>query len=221
LKNNLFKMENRFEILTERKTILRYFLLYAIINSLLLYYVHDIIITDPQYFTSGNMNSVELFRRLWTAFYFISPFYEIIKILLISALIYYAIIIVNKLNIQFWGIFYIVLLAQFILLIPNFLELIWFTFIKPNYSMSDVDYFSPLSLTIFFDRENISDFMFKIFSTINLFSLAYWVLLVHFIKKYLKIKFKDTIVIVFSFYGLAAFVISFIRFYFLFKMSYA
>lgn len=211
-------MENRFEILTERKTILSYFLLYALINSLLLYYIHDIIITDPQYFTGGNMNSVNLYRKLWMGYYFISPFYEIIKLLIISALIYYAIRFIKKLNTQFWGIFYIVLLAQFILLIPDLFELIWFTFIKTNYTMSDVDYFSPLSLASLANHEEISDFLFKLLNSINLFNLAYWFLLFLFIKKYLEVKLLDSIVVVLSFYGSSFLALSFIKYYFLLKI---
>ncbi|MDX9695565.1 MAG: hypothetical protein RBT49_07215 [Bacteroidales bacterium] len=211
-------MENRFEILTERKTILSYFLLYALINSLLLYYIHDIIITDPQYFTGGNMDSVKLYRKLWMISYFISPFYKIIKLLIISALIYYAIRFIKKLNTQFWGIFYIVLLAQFILLIPDLLELIWFTFIKTNYTMSDVDYFSPLSLASLANHEEISDFLFKLLNSINLFNLASWFLLFLFIKKYLEVKLLDSIVVVLSFYGSSFLVLSFIKYYFLLKI---
>lgn len=220
LKNNLLKMENKFEFITDKKSIFKYFLVYALLNALLLYYIHDIIITDPQYFTGGNMNSVALFRKLWKVIYFLSPVYEFIKILVISFLIYQAIRIVKKLNTQFWGIFYIVLIAQFILLIPDFMELIWFTFIKIDYSMVDVDYFNPLSVANLMDYQNISNFTYKLIESINLFNITYWGLLLYLIKKYVDISLKDSFIVVFCFYGLMSFIFSFIHLFGIYKMSY-
>jgi len=220
-KNNLLKMENKFEILTERKNVLNYFLFYALINALLLYYIHDIIITDPQFFTGGNARSVNLFRQFWRVFYFISPFYEWIKILVIGFLVYQALKFIKKQIVPFWGIFYIVLLGQFLLLVPDLMELIWFTFIKTDYSMQDVQSFSPLSLTVLVNNENISEFTFKILSAINLFNLFYWLLLCYLIQKFSKISLKDSVLIVLSFYGVLVFIINLIEFYISFKMSYA
>jgi hypothetical protein len=211
-------MENKFEVPANRKTIFSYFLLYALINALLLYYIHDIIITDPQYFTGGNMNSVNLYRRLWMVFYFISPFYEMAKLLIISALVFYAIKTVKKLQTQFWGIFYIVLLAQFLLLIPDLLELVWFTFIKTNYSMGDVKYFTILSLANLVNYENISHFLFSLLESVNLFNIFYWSLLVYLIKKHIEINLKDSIIVVFCFYGFVAIILKIVWFLFLFKI---
>ena len=213
-------MGNNINIITGRKEIFKYFLLYALVNALLLYYIHDIIITDPQYFTGGNMNSVELFRRVWNIIYFISPLYEFVKILIISVLIYQAIKFVNKSNIKFSGIFYIVLLAQLLLLIPDLFELVWFTFIKTDYAMSDVKYFDPLSVANLINYEDISFFTYKLLSSINFFNIFYWGLLIYLIKKYLEITIKDSIKVVFCFYGSIFLIFSFIRFWGLYKMSY-
>ncbi|HRW62404.1 MAG TPA: hypothetical protein P5132_02895, partial [Bacteroidales bacterium] len=121
----------------------------------------------------------------------------------------------------FWGIFYIVLLGQFLLLIPDLLELVWFTFIKTDYSMQDVQSFSPLSLATFVKNEHISEFTFKILSAINLFNIFYWVFLCYLIQKFSKNNLKDSALIVFSFYGVLVFIINLIEFYISFKMSYA
>jgi len=214
-------MENKFEILTERKNVLKYFLLYALLNILLLYYIHDIVITDPQFFTGGNARSVKLFRQLWHVFYIISPFYEWIKILVIGFLIYQAVKFIKKQTVPFWGIFYIVLLGQFLLLIPDLLELAWFTFIKTDYSMQDVQSFSPLSLAVFVNNENISEFAFKLLSAINLFNMLYWFLLCYLIQKFSRVSLKDSVLIVFSFYGVLVLIINLIEFYISFKMSLA
>ena len=203
-------MENNFKILTERKEILKFFMFYALINALLLYYIHDIIITDPQHFTGGNMNSVRLFRKVWGVIYFISPIYEFVKLVVISFLIYQAIKLVIKIKVQFWGILYIALLAQMILLIPDVLELIWFTFIKPDYSMIDVEYFNPLSVVNLINYENLSNFSYELLGSINLFNILYWGLLVYLIKGYLKITLKYSIIVVFCFYGPISFIFSFI-----------
>lgn len=203
-------MGNNFEIVTDRKEIFKFFIFYAVVNALLLYYIHDIVITDPQYFTGGNARSVDLFRKVWRFIYFISPLYEFLKMLIISFFIYQAIKFVKKLNTEFWGVFYIVLLAQLILVIPNLLELIWFTFIKTDYSMIDVEYFNPLSAANLIDYENLSNFSYELLRSINLFNIIYWSLLVYLIKGYIKITLKDSIIVVFCFYGPLSFVYSFI-----------
>ena len=210
MKNNLLIMGNNFEIVTDRKEIFKFFIFYAVVNALLLYYIHDIVITDPQYFTGGNARSVDLFRKVWRFIYFISPLYEFLKMLIISFFIYQAIKFVKKLNTEFWGVFYIVLLAQLILVIPNLLELIWFTFIKTDYSMIDVEYFNPLSAANLIDYENLSNFSYELLRSINLFNIIYWSLLVYLIKGYIKITLKDSIIVVFCFYGPLSFVYSFI-----------
>ncbi len=202
-------MGNNFEIVTDRKEIFKFFLFYAVVNSLLLYYIHDIIITDPQYFTGGNMNSVRLFRNVWSVIYFLSPLYEFIKLAVISVLIYQAIKLFIKIKVQFWGVLYIVLLAQMLLLIPDVLELIWFTFIKTDYSMIDVEYFNPLSVVNLIDYENLSNYSYELLCSINLFNILYWGLLVYLIKGYLKITLKDSMKVVFCFYGPLSFVYSF------------
>lgn len=220
MKNNLFKMENKFTIITDQKTILKYFLWYALVNALLLYYIHDLIITDPQYFTGGNMSSVRLYRKIWRVIYFTSPFYEFVKLFVISFLIFQAIRIVKKINTQFWGIFYIVLLVQFLLLIPDLLELIWFTFIKTDYSMIDVDYFNPISIVNLINHENISKFSYKLLSSINIFNFLYWGLLLYLIKNYIEITLKDSFIVVFCFYGSISFVFWMIHLFGIYKMSY-
>lgn len=213
-------MGNKFEIITDKKTILKYFLLYALLNALLLYYIHDLIIIDPQYFTGGNMSSVRLYRKIWRVIYFTSPFYEFIKMFVISFLIFQAIRIVKKINTQFWGIFYIVLLAQFLLLIPDLLELIWFTFIKTDYSMIDVDYFNPLSVVNLMDSNNLSRFSYKLLSSISIFNLLYWSLLIYSIKNYIEITLKESFVVVLCFYGSISFFFSMIHLFGIYKMSY-
>jgi len=201
-------------VITNRKEIFKYFLFYALINALLLYYVHDLIITDPQYFTGGNARSVALYRKVWRFIYFTSPVYEFIKITIISLLIFQAIKLFFKLKVQFLGIVYIVLLAQMLLLIPDILELIWFTFIKPDYSMRDVEYFSPLSLINFIDHQNLSNIGYELLRSINLFNILYWGFIIYFIKEYVNIKMAKSVLVVFCFYGPVSFIFSFTYYFF-------
>ncbi|MBI9055145.1 MAG: hypothetical protein JEY96_15085 [Bacteroidales bacterium] len=166
------------------------------------------------------MKSVQLFHRVWTVIYFLSPFYTFVKILIISFLIYQAVRIVKKLDAQFWGFFYIVLLAQLVLLIPDLLELIWFTFIKTDYSMADVDYFNPLSIVNLINYESISSSSYKLMSSINVFNVLYWGLLIILIKKFVKINLKDSSVVVLCFYGAISFIVFFVYLLGVYKMSY-
>lgn len=139
--------------------------------------------------------------------------------LIISTLIYHAIKYFKKINPLFWNIVFVVLLAQLILLIPNLLELAWFTFIKTNYTMKDVDYFNPLSIVNLINTDDISNFVYKLLSVISFFNLLYWCMLIYLTRKYIRLNFRDSLIVILSFYGSGAFIITILRLFLVYKTS--
>ena len=162
--------------LQEQKQML--FIVYVLFGVLFLYVINDIIITDPQYFTGGNENSVKLFRNVYKAIYFIYPFYAFIKISIIAGALRLAAAAFFSLEIKFSELFTLVVLAEFALLIPDLLETLWFLIIHTDYTMEEVKFFYPFSAYSLIGYENIEQTFDYPLKLINPFEVFYWFLLV-------------------------------------------
>lgn len=122
--------------------------LICLLSVLSLYVTHDIIITDPQYFTGGNQSSVKLYRQVYTALYFIQPFYCFLKVAIIAGLINFGLKSI-KIKVSFKQLMQVAIVAKLVYWMQDLAKVLWFLFIKTNYTMRDVDHFSFLSLQNF------------------------------------------------------------------------
>ena len=82
---------------------------------------------------------------------------------------------------QCWGV---VIGAEYIFLIPEILKIIWFMAVQTDPTLSDISAFYPLSLMHFFDYYSIDKRWAYPLRAINLFEIAYWVLIVEGIQHY-------------------------------------
>jgi hypothetical protein len=82
---------------------------------------------------------------------------------------------------QCWGV---VIGAEYIFLIPEILKIIWFMTVQTDPSLSDISAFYPFSLMHFFDYYTIDKRWAYPLRALNLFEIAYWVLLVEGIQHY-------------------------------------
>lgn len=138
-------MKGNFASLVERENFWPLMILLGLLSTLSFYVTHDIIITDPQYFTGGNQNSVELYRQVYTALYFIQPFYCFIKVAIIAGLLNFGLQSI-KTKVSFKQLMLVTILAKLVYWVQDLAKVVWFLFIKTNYTMQDVDHFSFLSL---------------------------------------------------------------------------
>jgi len=76
---------------------------------------------------------------------------------------------------QCWGV---VMVAEYIFLIPEVLKILWFLFIHNDPSYHDIGGFYPLSLMHFFDYYSIEKRWAYPLRALNLFEIIYWVFLV-------------------------------------------
>lgn len=85
---------------------------------------------------------------------------------------------------QCWGV---VIVAEFIFLIPETLKILWFLTIKTDPTINDIRAFYPFSLMSFFDYNFLDKRWAYPLRALNLFEIVYWFLLVyglhHFIGK--------------------------------------
>jgi len=64
--------------------------------------------------------------------------------------------------------------AEFIFLIPGIIKLLWFSFFNVNYTLQDLQYFSPLSVLSILSQSEIEPMFLYPIQLLNLFEVAYW-----------------------------------------------
>jgi len=82
---------------------------------------------------------------------------------------------------QCWGV---VLVCEFIFLIPEVLKILWFMFIDTDPTIHDIRAFYPLSLMHFFDYYSLDRKWAYPLRALNLFEVVYWFALVEGIHAY-------------------------------------
>jgi hypothetical protein len=142
----------------------------------------------------------------WASYIFIPIFLYITTSLI--ALIILLVIELYYLNetrpkVKFKDTWRIVLMAQWSAIVAVFVKVFWFGFYHTQYSLEELQSFSPLSLINLFDRKTVDVWLTYPIQLVNLFELAYWVLLVIGIKHLLKRTWLKSIEMVFLSYGLA------------------
>lgn len=151
----------------------------------------------------AQINDILEVRDSWSwANYIIVPFILIIKFYLITLWLINATILFGYKN-TFKEIFRIVIIAEFIWLIPSFITLIWFGFIDTDYSLLEVQYFKPLSLLNFFEASEIEGWLIFPLQSLNLFEIAYMFVLAIGIKRVLNKGYMEALNFTVPVYGSA------------------
>ena len=109
----------------------------------------------------------------------------------------------NRPEVKFKNIWRIVLIAQWSALASIFVKVFWFGAYRTNYSLEELQTFSPLSLINLFDRKTLDVWLAYPIQLVNPFELAYWIILVIGIKQLLKRSWLKSLEMVFLSYGLA------------------
>lgn len=76
-------------------------------------------------------------------------------------------------------LFRIVIIAEIVFIIPSLVKIIWFGIFFTGYTLQDLQYFSPLSLLNFIDREKVDVWYVYPLQLVNVFELLYWVALTY------------------------------------------
>jgi hypothetical protein len=106
-------------------------------------------------------------------------------------------------NVKFKDTWRIVLIAQWTTVASIFVKVFWFGFYQTQFTIDELQSFSPLSLINLFDRKTLDVWLTYPIQLFNVFELAYWIILVIGIKKLLKRSWLKSIEMVFLSYGLA------------------
>lgn len=115
-------------------------------------------------------------KKQWLAYIFI-PLALLIKTTLIASILYIGTFFISKTEVTFKILCGIVIKAEFIFLIVGLLKIIWFYFFQTNYTLEDIQYFYPLSALNIVGYQGLEPWFIYPFQVLNLFELAYWLIL--------------------------------------------
>lgn len=129
------------------------------------------------------------------------PLIYLLKIFVV-ALILLAGAIFYEIRISFRKLFQIVLIAEFLFLIPSFIKLVWFLFVKTGYDLLEMQAFFPLSIINLLDVEDLPAWSLYPLQQINLFEIVYWFALAYGLSLATGEKIRKMLGLVASSYGL-------------------
>ncbi|MCP4458859.1 MAG: hypothetical protein GY816_12680 [Cytophagales bacterium] len=110
-------------------------------------------------------------------------------------------------KVSFKDIFHVVLVAEFVWLIPSFLSIIWFGFIDTDYSLIDIQYFQPLSLLNFFDVSSLDPWIVFPLKALNVFEVIYALVLTLGMRKVIKKDWMDSVRFTIPVYGFVTWIV--------------
>jgi len=106
-------------------------------------------------------------------------------------------------KIKYKSIFKLVLVAEFVWLLPSLILIVWFGLIDTSYTFTDVQYFAPLSLLNLFDASQLDSWLIFPLKSLNLFEVIYLLVLALGIKKIIKKDYDSALKFTLPVYGSA------------------
>lgn len=147
------------------------------------------------------INDIIAFREKWQWLgYLLLPLLLLIKISIIAATLDAGCFFFNK-NIKYKELFNIVVKAEFIFLLAIVFKTAWFYFFQTDYTLENLQYFYPLSALNIVGHEGLQPWFVYPFQVLNLFELAYWIVLAYLLSKALQENTDKGLSIVVSSYG--------------------
>lgn len=80
---------------------------------------------------------------------------------------------------SFKNLFRIVILAELVFIIPSIIKIFWFGVFHVDYTLRDLQFFSPLSVLSLMDRESVEPWLIYPLQLLNVFELVYWLVLAY------------------------------------------
>lgn len=188
---------------------IRYYLalivLLYILAKILLY---EFIIKDEYYYrTFGEQISLSRIDKLldfmhkWYWFeYIFKPIFILIKICFVAFCFKTGVILFN-LNVSFKQLLRITILAEIIFVIALYVKTFWLLFYSKHLTLEYISYFYPMSFINLVTIKEVPKYLIYPFQVVNLFELAYWIVLAFLIKVYTNFSFDKSLGFVAKTYG--------------------
>ena len=166
--------------------------IFIISVSLFTHYLNKYVLENEEVllvYLSEKLNTKQIeiffnFQKKWQWFsYLLIPLVLLIKTALISSVLYIGTFFYSKTKVTFKNLWEVVIKAEFVFLGVGVLKIIWFYFFQTNYTLEDLQYFYPLSALNIVGYKGLDAWFVYPLQVLNLFELAYWLLLAYFIGK--------------------------------------
>jgi hypothetical protein len=185
--------------------IFSYICIYLVTTALLF---NTFLISDTLYYnsfseqlTAEKIEEAFSFNQKWAWLgYVFIPIIYLLKFSLISLVLLTGFFFIDK-KVSFSLLFKAVMLAEIPFLLVPLIKLFWFLFIQTHYTFNDLQYFYPLSALQLFDVKSLPTWQIYPLQLLNVFELAYWVLLAYWLKRLLNITLTKGMEVVIASYG--------------------
>lgn len=157
-----------------------------LVNLLLLWLSKNILVNETVFFNTYSEQmtydrSMELFQRIrelsWATYLFY-PLILIVKFSVLSLVIYTGFFLSNQQDEVTLGmIFTTVVASEVIIVIASLTKFLWFAFFAGNYTLNDMNFFYPLSLINLFRQNEVAAYWVYPLQSVNLFQMAYILML--------------------------------------------
>ena len=126
---------------------------------------------------------INLSKKWQLLSYLLIPIVLLIKTTILASILYVGAFFYSKAKVTFKQLFDAVIKAEFVFLGVGVAKIIWFYFFQTNYTLEDLQYFYPLSALNIIGYQGLDAWFIYPLQVLNLFELAYWLLLAYFIGK--------------------------------------
>lgn len=185
-----------------------FFLIFCTLAIAIMWAANTVLISDDLYFDYfGEQLAYERVVELidisknwsWIG-YFLLPIFYFLKFLFVAITLFIGFQLSNS-KVPFKDLFLVVMLGELVFFIGSFIKIFWFGVFFTDYTLQDLQYFSPLSLLSLFDRESVEPWLVYPLQLINLFEAAYWLLLAYGLCSITKERYSKMLGLVTSSYG--------------------
>lgn len=114
---------------------------------------------------------------MWVG-YTILPLILLLKFFLIASCLTLGTLLLGSPT-SFKNLFRIVILAELVFIIPSIIKIFWFGVFHVDYTLRDLQFFSPLSVLNLVDRESVEPWLIYPLQLLNVFELVYWLVLAY------------------------------------------
>jgi hypothetical protein len=118
----------------------------------------------------------------WLSWVFV-PVFLVVKTSIIASVLYIGVFFFSKKQLSFGQLFGHVVTAELVFLLVPIFKMGWFYFFDTQYKLEDIQNFFPLSALNIIGYQGLEAWFIYPFQTLNLFELAYWLLLAYFLGK--------------------------------------
>ncbi len=146
--------------------------------------VNEILITDDLYFEYFGeqltyeriVNQIEISKEWSWVGYAILPFIYLIKFFLVAACLSIGILLTGH-SVPFKNLFQVAIYGELVFFITPVIKIFWFGVFFTDYTLQDLQYFSPVSLLSLVDRDSIEPWLVYPLQLVNVFEIVYWLIL--------------------------------------------